>query len=93
MSRVPILVTIVLQDHTLKQVTSFKYLGSSLFEKGLIDIEINEEISQVSQNVSLLYRPLEAFQRKLKELICRIITYTFIWTSRHGTSVLSKRQK
>ena len=59
LSRRSTIVNIVLQDQTLNQVSSFKYLGSIIPENGLIDIEINKRISHMSQNVGFLYRLLK----------------------------------
>ena len=50
---------VTLDEYQLNQVTKFKYLGCITGSKGQIDEEINGRISQMSQNVGMMYRLLK----------------------------------
>jgi len=71
LSRTNLTANIQLSDITLKQVRIFKYLGSTISENGLIDIEINHRINLLSQNVKMLYRLLKdkSVPKKVKAVI------------------------
>lgn len=60
-----------LNNQTIKQVSTFKYLGSTISEDGLIDHEIIARIKKFSQNVGFLYRLLKDknVPKKVKKII------------------------
>jgi hypothetical protein len=61
LSRSKITTNISLEEKRIKQVSTFKYLGSILSENGLIDLEINERIKKI---FTKLGAPLQATQRQ-----------------------------
>ena len=71
LNRSKINTNIRLVNSRIRQVMSFKYLGSMVSENGLIDVEINQRIKKYSQNVGFLYRLLKDKQvpTKAKKII------------------------
>ena len=71
---------VTFDEYQLNQVTKFKYLGCITASKGQIDEEINGRISQMSQNVGMMYRLLKDrhVPNKAKRLIH--MTDTIAWT-------------
>ena len=64
-------VTITIGGSRLNQVKTFKYLGSTISEDGLIDVEINNRIKIMAQNIGLLYRLLkdQNVPKKVKKIL------------------------
>jgi exonuclease III len=64
-------VSITLKNQVIKQTSTFQYLGSTISENGLIDIEINKRITKYSQNVGLMYRLLKDknVPKKVKRIV------------------------
>ena len=62
-------------DHTLNQVQSFKYLGSTVNEQSTQEEEIKNRIAKYSQNVGCMYRLLKDrnVQKKAKQIIHQTI--------------------
>ena len=62
-------------EHTLNQVKSFKYLGSTVNEQSTEEEEIKNRIAKYSQNVGCMYRLLRDsnLPRKAKQIIHQTI--------------------
>ena len=52
------ILNIKIGDHTLNQLQSFKYLGSTVNDQSTQEEEIKDRIAKYSQNVGCMYRLL-----------------------------------
>ena len=85
---------VTLDEYQLNQVTKFKYLGCITISKGQIDEEINGRISQMNQNVGMMYRLLKYrhVPKKAKLLIHMTILRPILLYG-HGYWILTKKLK
>ena len=75
MGRSHLTLSITIGDHTLKQVQSFKYLGSTVNDPSTQEEEIKHRIAKYSQNMGCMYRLLKYrnVPKKAKQIIHQTI--------------------
>ena len=94
---------ITIADHTINQVQSFKYLGSTVNEQSTQEEEIKNRIAKYSQNVGCMYRLLKDrnVPKKAKQIIHQTILRPILifgsecwtWTKKATTADYSKRNE